>query len=294
MILRRFTSYILGVLLFASIFTACKKSEEITIPNNTAPVDNTISDLTKKNYINKVYISVLGREPNEVELSNDLSLLNSGNFSIEKRNLFLDEVLQKPGYDYRNWLIASTELLNGTDTADASLNIAIFTSLLTNSTFQSIWPLLEVEIHKLKLLRNIPGALEGDSLDIIGMHKRIVYNYFYDQINMGSSNFVTATFQNFLFRYPTEAELSNGISMVDGFNSALFFQTGHSKMDFIELFFNSDNYFEGQVRALFTRYLFRQPNSAEMTSFSLQYKSTKDYKALQKRILSMDEYVGIK
>ena len=237
---------------------------------------------------------MLGREPNETELSHDLNSLNSANFSIEKRNQFIDEVLQKPGYDYRNWLIASTELLNGTDTADASLNIAIFTSLLSNTSFQSIWPVLEVEIHKLKLLRNIPAALEGDSLNIIGMHKRIVFNYFYDQINMGSSNFVTASFQNFLFRYPTEAELSNGISMVDGFNASLFLQTGHSKMDFIEVFFNSDNYFEGQVRALFTRYLFRQPNSAEMTSFSMQYKSNKDYGALQKRILTLDEYVGIK
>lgn len=287
------TSFLFGLLILC-FFTACKKTEEITISNNTTPTDNTISALTKKNYINKVYISVLGREPSESELLSDLNLLNSGNFSSEKRNQFLDAVLIKPGYYYRNWIIASTELLNATDTAEVSLNIAIFSSLLTNTSFQSIWPVLEVEIHKLKLLRNIPAALEGDSLDIIGMHKRVVYNYFYDQINMGSSNFVTATFQNFLYRYPSESELSNAITMVDGFNSALFLQTGNSKTDFIELFFNSNNYFEGQVRALFTRYLFRQPNSAEMTSFSIQYKASKDYKALQRRILSMDEYVGIK
>ena len=286
------SSFHLFVLLFA-LFSSCTKVEEITIPNNTSPTDNTLSELTKKNYINKVYISVLGREPNSTELSTDLSLLNSGNFSAEKRAFFLDNVLNKQGYDFRNWIIASTELLNGTDTAEVSQYITIYTSLLTNTSFQSLWPVIEMEIHKLKLLRNIPSALEGDSIDIIGMHKRCVYNYFYDQINMGTANFVTASFQNFLYRYPTDAELSTGINMVDGFNAALFFQTGNSKQDFMDIFFNSDNYFEGQVRALFLRYLFRLPGSEEMTSFSIQYKANHDYKALQKRILSMDEYVGI-
>ncbi len=281
------------IALIILLFGACNKSEEVTIPNNTPPSDNTISELTKKNYINKVYISVLGREPSSAELTSDLSLLNLDNFSASKRNLFLDNVLSKEGYDFRNWIIASNEILNATDTAEIRQFIVIYTSLLSNTSFQSIWPVIEVEIHKLKLLYNVPGGLQGDSIDIIAMHKRCVFNYFYDQINMGTANFVTATFQNFLYRYPTDSELENGISMVDGFNASLFFQTGNSREDFISIFFDSNNYFEGQVRGLFLRYLFREPSSAEMAAFSVSYKSNKNYKDLQKRILSLDEYVGI-
>lgn len=288
----KITKFFLLVFLFLFCL-GCKKSEEVTIPNNSSPTDATITELTKKNYVNKVYISVLGREPSSTELATDLSVLNSGNFSATKRNLFLENVLAKSGYAFRNWIIASNELLNGNDTAEVRQFILIYTSLLSNTTYQNLWPVIEVEIHKLKLVYSIPGALEGDSLDIIGMHKRAVFNYFYDQINMGTSNFVTATFQNFLYRYPSDAELSNSINMVDGFNASLFFQTGNSKQDFMDIFFNSDNYFEGQVRALFLRYLFRQPNSAEMASFSISYKANHDYKALQKRILSLDEYIGI-
>lgn len=276
-----------------SSFYGCRKTEELIIPNNTAPTDLTISELTKKNYVNKVYISVLGREPNATELSSDLNLLNSANFSAEKRNVFLDNVLLKSGYSFRNWIIASNELLNATDTEEVRQFITIYKILLTNTSFQTLWPVIEVELHKLELLYNVPIGLQGDSLDIIGMHKRCVFNYFYDQINMGSANFVIATFQNFLYRYPTDSELENGINMVDGFNAALFFQTGNSREDFIRIFFDSDNYFEGQVKALFLRYLFRQPTSEEMVSFRISYKSNKNYKSLQKRILSLDEYVGI-
>ncbi len=293
MIFTRQLKYFLLYAFFIGGIASCKKSEEVTVPNNTSPTDNTISELTKRSYINKVYISILGREPNTTELATDLSILNSGNFSAEKRNLFLENVLNKPGYAFRNWIIASNELLNGTDTADVHQFILIYTALLGNSTFQNLWPAIEVERQKLQRLYAVPGALEGDSLDIIGMHRRCVFNYFYDQINMGTSNFVTATFQNFLYRYPSDAELSNGINMVDGFNAALFFQTGNSKQDFMDIFFTSDNYFEGQVRALFLRYLFRQPSSAEMTSFAIKYKASRDYKALQKGILALDEYVGI-
>ena len=280
-------------LLISFTFSSCKKTEEVAIANNTSPTDKTISELTKKNYVNKVYISVLGREPDITELNSDLALLNTDNFSVTKRNEFVLKVLNKPGYDFRNFTVAMDETLNGTDTSNMNEFIAIFSSLLSNTSYMSQWPAIAAELHKLILLHNLPAALEGDSIDIIGMHKRCVYNYFYDQINMGTANFVTATFQNFCFRYPTDNELNNCIAMVDGQNSSLFFQTGNSKQDFMDIFFNSDNYFEGQVRELFLRYLFRVPTSEEMSLYTLQYKSNHDYKALQKRILSLDEYVGI-
>jgi len=74
----------------------------------------------------------------------------------------------------------------------------------------------------------------------------------------------------------------------------LFQQQGYSKNDFISIFFSSDEYFEGRVRAQFKRFLFREPGSEEMGVQTTNYKTSKDFKAVQIYILSTDEYAGIK
>ncbi len=110
---------------------------------------------------------------------------------------------------------------------------------------------------------------------------------------MGSLNFVVSLYQNFLRRYPTENELNNGIVMVDGDFAIVFQQSGNSKSDFINIFFASNDYFEGQVRDLYLRYLFREPTSSESATLTIQYKNSKDYKALQRTILATNEFIGI-
>jgi hypothetical protein len=81
--------------------------------------------------------------------------------------------------------------------------------------------------------------------------------------------------------------------MVDGFNGILFLQVGQSKRQFQDIFFASDDYYEGQVRLLYSRFLFRSPSSEEMTQFSELYKSTGNYKLVMAQILSSDEYAGL-
>ena len=110
---------------------------------------------------------------------------------------------------------------------------------------------------------------------------------------MGTENFVVSMFQNFLYRYPTAEELVQSKLIVDGFEGVVFLETGVVKDDFINIFFGCNNYFEGQVRDLYLKYLFREPTSVEMSDKASIYKNSLDYKALQKAILSMDEYAGI-
>ncbi|MBL0020761.1 MAG: hypothetical protein IPP17_31090 [Bacteroidetes bacterium] len=55
----------------------------------------------------------------------------------------------------------------------------------------------------------------------------------------------------------------------------------------------SGDYDEGQVRDLFMRYLYRNPTTEEMESLSIQYHNNNDYKALQKAIMSSDQFLGI-
>jgi hypothetical protein len=111
---------------------------------------------------------------------------------------------------------------------------------------------------------------------------------------MGTENFVISMFQHFMFRYPTLQELEDGKKMVDGFYAYLFYQEGNTKDDFIRIFFDSDAFYEGRVRDLYKRYVFREPLIQELKNGTDLYKTTNNYKAVQKLILTSDEFVGIK
>jgi hypothetical protein len=165
--------------------------------------------------------------------------------------------------------------------------------VLSDQSQQQFWPYINFEVARLQAWMDAIDDMQSGTITVTEMHKRAVSNFAYDGINMGSLNFVASLFQNFFYRYPTEAELDAGIQCVDGFPATVFFQIADSKEEYVDLLFASTNYYEGQVRDLFTRYLFREPTSAEQTYFGERYKNNDDYKQLQKDILSLDEYVGI-
>ena len=138
----------------------------------------------------------------------------------------------------------------------------------------------------------IPELISG-TISFNDVHKRCVFNPFYDQINMGTENFVVSMFQNFFYRYPTTSELLTSSDMVNGNQEILFFKIGQSKEDFINYFLESDEYHEGQIRLAFLRFIFREPTNIEATSMAGLYKADLDHKAMQKRILISGEYVGL-
>ena len=262
------------VLILFILVSSCKKDKEIIIRDNTAPPDSTVSNVTKENYVNKSYISVLGRKPTSAELSAGIAVLNQHNLSIADRNQVLDAIFAKPGYNQRLYDICIATLLNNEDTAKISQTINLFAYLLTQPQYAPQWAVIQIEKTKLELLKASVADLNSGTISIIGMHKRFANNYLYDQINMGTENFVLSVFQNFLFRYPTEEELTQGKQIVDGFEGVLFLQTGSVKDDFLSIFFGSNNYFEGQVRDLYLKYLFRDPSSVEMSDKATIYKNS--------------------
>ena len=169
----------------------------------------------------------------------------------------------------------------------------LFTYLLTQPQYASQYPQIQIELTRLKTLQASVADLNSGTINEIGLQKRCVDNYFYDQINMGTDNFVVSLFQYFLYRYPTVEEQTQSKSIVDGFEGVIFLQIGHTKDEFINIFFGCDNYFEGQVRDLYLKYLFREPTSVEMSTAAMTYKNSLSYKTLQKNILSTNEYAGI-
>jgi hypothetical protein len=289
--LRRYSRWLF--VIFISFFASCAHDIEDVSPNNAAPPDQTVEDVTITNYVNKVYISVLGREADSSEKQFGFNLLRQHNLSDSSRSQFLDSIFYKPEYKVHLYDLARVDLLNSLDTADITNEILLFNFLLTDSTYIAAWPQLHMEISRLDSLKAIPNDLQQNTIDIEYMDRRCVNNFFYDQINMGTENFVVSVFQHFLLRYPTAYELQQAEQMVNGFPAILFLQQGGNKDDFIDLFFSSADYDEGLVRILYQRFLFRMPSSIEMGNATISFMQTHNYISMQKNILSSDEYIGI-
>jgi hypothetical protein len=283
------TFIVLTVLVLAS----CQK-EDLIIEDNTAPPDSTISTLILENYVAKCYISLLGRDPSETEEQNAVQLLRDNNLSVASRKQMIDEILTDVEYRDKILETNSIKLLNAPfDTTEIQTQLFIYNQLLNDPQYAEFTDLIQEVIDNLETLLDTPEDFRNGTIGMQEMHRRLVTNDIYDQINMGSFNFVLSLFNHFLYRDPTAEEHDAGITMVDGFNAVVFYQTGSSKEEFIDIFLNSDDYFEGQVRELYLRYLFREPDSEEQSYHAVRYRDSGNYNRLQKDILSTDEFAGL-
>ena len=274
-----------------TIFNSC--TDEEVVPDNEAPPDQTIENITITNYVNRVYVSVLGREANDTEKETGFNLLRQNNLSLTSRTQFLDQVFTESEYLPHLYDFARVEILNNLDTSEVTYWIYLFNFLLSDPAYAQVYDVLLHEIERLDTLQRIPADLVNHAIDIEYLHRRCVNNYFYDQINMGSENFVVSCFQHFLNRYPTLSELTEGKKMVDGVPAVLFLESGQSKDDFIDIFFTSKDYSEGLAINLYQRYLLRNPSSIEMGNAANAFVVSHNYVQMQKDILSTNEYIGI-
>ncbi|MCC7232482.1 MAG: hypothetical protein IT242_06020 [Bacteroidia bacterium] len=276
--------------LILLLFSACKKTELETVLNNRPPPDPTIEQVTITNYINRTYILVLGREPDSLEMAWSSQLLTASEADSASRSTFLDSVFSDSGYLPRVYNDNRIDLLNNMDTAEFTQSILLFQLLLLDSAYLYLWPALQYEIDRLTLLQHAFGEFSSGIIRIQELQKRMCNNYEYDQINMGSANFVISTFQHLVNRNPTMSEEQQGVTMVDGNNAVLFLQAGAGKEDYLNIVTGSRNYSEGRIAQLFEKFLHRSPSTLEMSEYTNLYISTNDYSLIQKTLLTTDEF----
>lgn len=284
--------YVVFLLAFF-LLAACEKSELERVGGNIAPPDTTVEVNIYEDYVNKTYILVLGREPSALEFEKAVDSLKVHGLDESSRYNFLNTVFSLSDYKWRQVEKWRSQLLGSVDSIDIITRIAIFEFFLNDSTYISDWPVLQVEQDRLDTLYNASYDYVAGAISIRKMQSHMLNNLFYDEINMGPDNFVISSFQHFLDRNPTLIEQTSGVGMVSGSNAVLFLKAGASKEDYLNIFFNSDDYFEGAVIRVYKDYLLRAPGSIEMSTAALKYKSTLDFEAVQKDVLVTDEFIGI-
>ena len=115
------------------IISSCTKIDDVVVDGNIHPPDYTIENTTIENYINKLYISAIGREPTETEFTSDYSVFRESNLSQESREIVIDGILNKEEYNNNLFKLESEHLLLGLDTADINQNIFVLNILLSTA-----------------------------------------------------------------------------------------------------------------------------------------------------------------
>lgn len=287
--------FILIITCVGFLFSSCKKEEEtIVVTGNVAPDDETIEGVVISNYVQKLYISLLGRKSTDTEKDTGIAALRAANVSVDSRNALVDGIIGLDTYYNNEYSIMRADLLHNADSASFAESKIIYEFALTLTVNPIEIAFIQDALQKIEPLIALEENLKNGTKSIKDAHKIIVDNNIYDEINMGGENYVVSLFQNFLLRYPTVAELESGVDVYGGVPGVLFTSSAKNRGDLINVFFDYAEYYEGQVRLNYLRFLYREPTDDEIVLLANQYQSSGDYKALQKYILSLDEYAGLK
>ncbi len=284
------------------IFSSCKKDPllidnhiDTTITGNHPPLYHGISDLQIKLYINKLYVDLTGREPDSLEMLNHFDALKTNNLSVTARGAIADELLATPEFFSRLFDLTSADMTNGIDTVAISQEVYQFYSFIyydsINGYPQNI-PYYNYEINRMVSVYTCASDLKNNTINLREFYRRFMDNYFYDQVNMGTENFVKGSFDDVYLRVPTTSELQLSSSMVDGAPSTLFDQSGSSKTDYENIVVNSPEFTEGFIRKCYRQYLLRNPSSGEMGLATLAMNVSLDWKTMIKNLVVTDEYAG--
>jgi hypothetical protein len=85
---------ILSSIALVFLFSSCKKEEElVVISGNTIPDYNGTPTILVENYVNRLFIDLIGREPTDIEMESKVNFLKSGSLSSAIREQLVDDLM---------------------------------------------------------------------------------------------------------------------------------------------------------------------------------------------------------
>ena len=271
------------------LISACSK-ELIIVPDNDPPFVGNVSTVKIENYVNRLFIDNIGREPIDSEMQKEVQALKDANLSKEAREVLIDK------------LQTNTDFLVG----DTSYQQAYYQQLYTlakircleGASDEAIRGFIgiaegESEINRLYAVLNTRDDLMNGNIQFHEAFARMIYNRVYDKINMNSFNFVNASFDNLLWRFPSKVEFDAGFDMVE-FNrsNTLFGKSGQNKGDYVKLFTESREMFEGLIIWAYQQLVARRPSTAETVALLADFYENKNISLIQKKIMVTNEYAN--
>lgn len=268
-----------------------------------------ISDIKIENYINRLYIDIIGREPLDTELIYYVDRLKAGGLKRESRDSIIytlmtdttyreNELSYKAAYVQNLYNLAKVRCLEGAGDYEIQLRINIQKNGALIDSLEGNW---DGYYNKQNEIRRNQAALDSRQALYDGliayhqMYSFMIDNGVYDIINMNTFNFVRATFDQLLWRLPIQQEFEESFNMIE-YNQTgeLFGSLGSNKNDYVRILTESNEMLEGMLIWSFQILLGRQPTAGEVVTLLPVYLNSKDINWVLAQILVTDEYANFR
>jgi len=285
-------------------FSSCKKNVDI-IPDNDAPYYGEVPTILLENYVNRIYIDLIGREPIDEEMQNDVQFLRDSDVTIESRDALLYKLQfdttfiegdssYKFAYFHRIYEMFKVRLLEGVSNAYISQDLNNLWNdykrdSLNNNLLEANKKLMQY--HILYDVIESELAYYNNEIEISEVHRRMIYNPVYDKIHMNTFNFINAAFDNLLFRFPTQYEFNESYTMIEDNTSQIILNSsGNNKEDFCQIISDSRGFYEGVIIWSYRSLLARDPSTQEIDFLIQNFYYDYDFQWVQRQIMQTDEY----
>lgn len=294
---------------FLLLLSSCAKDQNVVFENNQ-PIDPTgVPTIVVENYVNRMFIDLLGRAPTDVELDQYTQQLIANELNEPTRLAIIQKlqsdtlVMNADGtyrdvyyYNFHNNIKA--KCIEGASDGELSRIIGIRSFSLRQARLLGD----SIRVHRdSSVIRRTSKLLEAQSnykngnIDIRDYFEYALNNPVYDQINMNSFNFVNASFDDLFGRFPTGHEFTQAYEIIE-FNRAgfLFGGSATNKNEYCRLLTASNEFSEGVIRWQYNNLLAREPNTTEIALLMNEFHSSKNVQWLQQQIIKTNEYANFK
>ncbi len=298
---------IIVFILFVGLQISCDSRLEEVITDNDSYSTTGISKIKIENYVNRLFIDIIGREPTDIEQSIEVDSINENDLSEESRLDLIYRLMTDTTYSinegsyheaYCNnlYLLGKIRCLDGIPDAEFYKSIGTIKMGLYQDSLDQNWESYYGKLNQIRRLELVVGSvkrLQNYELAYHEMFGFMIDNSIYDVLNMNTFNFVRASFDQLLFRIPTEQEYVQAFEMVEsGKPSELLGETGNSKEDYVRIMINSTAMKEGMIRWAFQVFLQRPGSPSEIATLLEEYKIHEDINQIIAKIVVTDEYAN--
>jgi len=300
----RIMTMIWGI-IFSSIIFSCTESENIDINNNKLPKYKSISTLRIENYVQRMFIDLLGRESTNQERDSFTAQLKRSDLHDSCRMRLVRTLLYDTTYhvgdsSYRHafaqriYDISKARFLEGASDPSiaqfvGNLDFAIAVARLEGDSTR-VYLYYDYRKKYFDVL-NSRILFRKNLIDYRQMTASMINNSIYDGINMNSFNFVNAAFDNVLSRKPTGDEFSRSFDIIEkNLSRSLFGRWATNKNEFCQVLTESDAFHEGQIRWFYYVMVQREPTTAEVSKLFFPFIKNHRIEEILETILITDEY----
>lgn len=293
--------------IISVLIASCNKDEQLVYPDNEIPAYNEIPDILIQNYINRMFIDLIGREPKNDEMTTELNALKTSELSTQGRealafklqtdtNFIVGDSSYFIAYHNRLYESGKARMLEGVPDQNINGEIGVLNQNANTNFANGNMVQYQIALSKIQNLENvlnIPFDYRSNAIDIEEVYFRFLYNVIYDEINMNSFNFINASFDDIFFRFPSQYEFDESYEMVEYDQVGLLFgQYGQTKGDYTNILTSSNEFYEGMIVWTYKSLLSRNPTTDEIYFHIQDFIQDKDLQKLQRKIVITDEYAN--